>query len=426
MNCTFQKKRTVLMLGTALIIGVITQHAALAQNKNIGGSRGQSMTGGGSAKQFRGRSMGNGFQSKQRVRQSQSFNQGNRKLRGNQLSGLTGQRRSQSGTQARTKNYGNINPQRGRSGKSQSRIPMYGKGQNRIQETQHDNLAKLRSGVRQSKSAMLNGNRAQQKGQMKTGSLNPKRKGFQLLPQQKKNASLPYQQKIGGITGLNPKLPKLNAGLPKAKNFPNLSGKVNFSGKPGQLIPQPWKHFKQNNQAGNAWKHKPNLKYFKGSLQNCLKRCHYVRHHHHLHWGYQNWCGYYPRPCHWWYSWCGPRYYFDPSCCVTFNWYYCPVRVVYRGVAQHFRWHLGVNCVYIPGRGLGIQDVEPGSPAELAGLAPGMVIMQADGRELDSETVMPSVLEESDGLLNLAVIQDDSEQVYDVAVQMNQLASIGR
>jgi S1-C subfamily serine protease len=77
--------------------------------------------------------------------------------------------------------------------------------------------------------------------------------------------------------------------------------------------------------------------------------------------------------------------------------------------------------LFIPGRGIGIQEVEPGSPAELAGLTPGMVILQADGIGLTNDDVMSSIIEGSDGLLNLTVISDADENLFDVEVQMEQI-----
>lgn len=177
------------------------------------------------------------------------------------------------------------------------------------------------------------------------------------------------------------------------------------------------------NVQNRSWKHKQKNRCYKGSHYDCIRHCHHVRRHAHLHWNYVDWCGYYPTTCSWWYDWCGPTYYFDPTCCVSYSWNYCPVQVVYEGVAQNYSWHLGVNCVYIPGRGLGIQEVEAGSPAELAGLEPGMVIMQADGVQLDSETTMPSIIEGSSGMLNLDVISDSSEDSINVDVQMQKMAS---
>ena len=52
-----------------------------------------------------------------------------------------------------------------------------------------------------------------------------------------------------------------------------------------------------------------------------------------------------------------------------------------------------------------------------------MVIMQADGVELDGDTIMPSIIEQSDGTLNLDIITDSSEETINVEVQMEKMAS---
>lgn len=70
----------------------------------------------------------------------------------------------------------------------------------------------------------------------------------------------------------------------------------------------------------------------------------------HLHWSHPKWCGYYPRRCHWWYSYVGPTYYFDPTCSITYNWYYyhCPVDAQPLVSHPEIRWNLGIKCVLIP------------------------------------------------------------------------------
>ena len=144
-----------------------------------------------------------------------------------------------------------------------------------------------------------------------------------------------------------------------------------------------------------------------------------------MHWSYNNWCGYYPTTCHWWYNWCGSDYYFDPTCCVTYQWNYCPVQVISQGVVNKYSWHLGIDCVFIAGKGLGIQEVQAGSPADLAGLTAGMVIVQADGFDLAGEEVMPSVLQQSNGLLNLTILVEGDTEFYSADVEMLKVVTAG-
>ena len=137
------------------------------------------------------------------------------------------------------------------------------------------------------------------------------------------------------------------------------------------------------------------------------------------------WCGNYPTGCHWWYNWCGTEYYFDTTCSNSYNWLFCPVKIEHQGVVESYSWYLGLECVFIQGRGLGIVDVQAGSPAELAGLETGMVIIQADGYDVFEEDLMDSVIQESNGLLNLELVIDGDDNVASVEVEMQKLSSNG-
>ncbi len=124
-------------------------------------------------------------------------------------------------------------------------------------------------------------------------------------------------------------------------------------------------------------------------------------------WSWRKWCGYYPTCCHWWYSYCGPVYYFDPTCTLTYDWYnyyVCPVEVQSLVFAPEVRWALGLKCVLIPGKGLGIEAVKPDSPAELAGLEPGMIIISANGMAIIDESSMAIAIDQSGGVLQLDVL----------------------
>lgn len=87
-----------------------------------------------------------------------------------------------------------------------------------------------------------------------------------------------------------------------------------------------------------------------------------------------------------------------------------------------YQWHLGMECVYIPGLGFGIQEVEVGSPAQLAGLAQGMIINRANGQLLETESAMTDLMQASDGSLELNVVTDESGSEQLVQVQMEQVA----
>ncbi len=197
---------------------------------------------------------------------------------------------------------------------------------------------------------------------------------------------------------------------PGALGGSNLPGNANFgkSGPPNPLTNQNWQRLQQQ------WCHQPS--------QVLLSQCNHVRQNAHLHWQFNTWCGYYPTRCHWWYNWCGSKWYFDPTCAVTYRWYYYPCTVRTGVAVRQFSWHLGLNCVFIPGRGLGIQEVEAGSPAALAGLTEGMVIVAANGTELTDEGLMQGIIEGSSGLLNLTVLPQADAELADVTVQMARIA----
>jgi len=153
--------------------------------------------------------------------------------------------------------------------------------------------------------------------------------------------------------------------------------------------------------------------------------CRTVRRTPSLHWHFGKWCNFFPARCHWWYNWCGPTYYFDPTCCATYHWYYYPCRIVSEGTVQSFSWHLGLNCVFIPGRGLGVQEVEAGSPAELAGFQPGMILLTANGEDLATEGAMQRVIERSNGTLVITTLAKADTDPVTVTVTMARVAEVG-
>lgn len=155
-------------------------------------------------------------------------------------------------------------------------------------------------------------------------------------------------------------------------------------------------------------------------------RIQYLRRHsnHHFHWSWQKWCHFYPVRCHWWYAYCGPVYYFDPTCTTTCNWYdyyLCPVEIQTVVSAPEVRWNLGLKCILIPDKGLGIEAVKPESPADVAGLQPGMIITSAGGIAIVDETSMPRAIDRSGGVLDLEVLTSADAEPAQVTVQMEQM-----
>lgn len=189
--------------------------------------------------------------------------------------------------------------------------------------------------------------------------------------------------------------------------------------KPTVLKPNHKPHFKPH--------HKPNYKpNFKPNFKP-----HFKPHHkpHFKPWLHRktcfpkyNWCHYRPRHCHWWYDFCKPIRYCAPTECIRYVGTYVTCNAVVAGaVVEDARWHLGLKGVLLPGKGLGIESVEAGSPAEAAGLKAGMVVTVANGIQIADETSMPQAVEGSGGLLKLTVLDQADGQAADVTIQMQRL-----
>lgn len=78
----------------------------------------------------------------------------------------------------------------------------------------------------------------------------------------------------------------------------------------------------------------------------------------------------------------------------------------------------------LPGKGIGIEAVEPGSPAEQVGLRPGMVMTVANGIPLVDETSMQEAIRISGGVLQMTLLSEDGSQVLEGAVQMAQVGAV--
>lgn len=137
-----------------------------------------------------------------------------------------------------------------------------------------------------------------------------------------------------------------------------------------------------------------------------------------------HWC--HPRPawCHWWYDYCTPIRYCLPAHCVTYTYSYvtCGVRLP-SGVVVDTRWYLGLNGMLLPGKGFGIERVDSGSPAERAGLTPGMVITHCNGIDLVDENSFPAAVEQSGGVLRMTVLDKVDGQPASISVAMERLAT---
>lgn len=157
------------------------------------------------------------------------------------------------------------------------------------------------------------------------------------------------------------------------------------------------------NTAGFFGKHKHQQHHFLASLKS--------------HCSYNQWCHKAPQHCHWWYNYCAPI----RTCSVevvSVNYLVVPS---YRDghLVQDARWYLGISGMFLPGRGIGVEHVEPGSPAAQIGLIAGNVITAANGIALSSDADFEQVLAGSNGLLSLEVVVADgaAPQVVQLALQ---------
>jgi len=154
---------------------------------------------------------------------------------------------------------------------------------------------------------------------------------------------------------------------------------------------------------------------------------HWFGHHGHKgHFWHGKYRGHFHKPWNaWWYT-----YYPTLRTCQPVDYRYCNwnyVRSDYINPTgeqvQNASWYLGVQGLVLPGKGLGIEQVEPNSPAEQAGLQQGMVITKVNGIEMTSEEAMGQVMETSNGYLEMEVINQQDGQIVPIAVQMTSMAT---
>ena len=130
-----------------------------------------------------------------------------------------------------------------------------------------------------------------------------------------------------------------------------------------------------------------------------------------------------PHRCDWWTKICAPIRICRPVDVVRCHWNVVHCDTVIGGQVVDTRWYLGVEGVFLPGKGLGIESVAEGSPAAQVGLTAGMVIIQANGVALETEEAMQQVIASSQGILQVIVLSETSEQPLQGTIQMMRLAS---
>lgn len=140
----------------------------------------------------------------------------------------------------------------------------------------------------------------------------------------------------------------------------------------------------------------------------------------------QSWCHSNPKHCHWWYDWCHAIRYCEPVHYVHCGWQYvtCDYVVDGRVIVEDARWYLGLKGLFLPGKGIGIEEVTAGSPAAEVGLQPGMVITRCNGVDLVDETALNQVIEHSDGVLQMDLLLNGDQIPATCVVVMQRVTSV--
>ncbi|MEO2028757.1 MAG: PDZ domain-containing protein [Fuerstiella sp.] len=147
---------------------------------------------------------------------------------------------------------------------------------------------------------------------------------------------------------------------------------------------------------------------------------HIIKHNQH------HWCHTRPTSCHWWTQYCQPIAHSHHSQVITCDWnrVHCSTVLYVGAPPQNVQWYLGLKGILLPGKGLGIDAVEPNSPAEQVGLQPGMVITVCNGIQLVDEASMQEAIRISGGILQMTLLSADGSQVLEGTVRMSRVAAV--
>lgn len=139
-----------------------------------------------------------------------------------------------------------------------------------------------------------------------------------------------------------------------------------------------------------------------------------------------HWCHSRPTACHWWADYCQPIAHCHHQEVVVCDWnrVHCSATLHVGQPPQDVQWYLGLKGILLPGKGIGIDTVEAGSPAEAVGLQPGMVMTACNGISLVDEGSLQEAIRISGGVLQMTLLSADGTQVLQGTVQMTQIASV--
>ncbi|MEO2019414.1 MAG: PDZ domain-containing protein [Fuerstiella sp.] len=147
---------------------------------------------------------------------------------------------------------------------------------------------------------------------------------------------------------------------------------------------------------------------------------HIIKHNQH------HWCHTRPATCHWWTQYCQPIAHSHHNQVITCDWnrVHCSTVLHVGAPPQNVQWYLGLKGILLPGKGLGIDAVEPNSPAEQVGLRAGMVITVCNGIQLVDEASMQEAIRISGGILQMTLLSADGSQVLEGTVRMTRVAAV--
>jgi len=115
--------------------------------------------------------------------------------------------------------------------------------------------------------------------------------------------------------------------------------------------------------------------------------------------------------CAWWVNWYYHCYWHTCHHWCWDYWYPSHFQVIHCHAA--YSYYFGADLFAIPGIGLGVASIKPGSPAHESGLVAGDMIVSVNRQPLqglDSNDVMKHVIQTSGGVLNMEVLKETSDQ----------------
>ena len=122
--------------------------------------------------------------------------------------------------------------------------------------------------------------------------------------------------------------------------------------------------------------------------------------------------------CHWW-DYCVTPGYWDCWTPCHFRVIHCPPSA---GIVST-SWYFGIDCILIPDlSAYGIQEVDAGSPADMAGLVVGDMIVGINGSPITSEFDLSEAITVSGGHLHLDVVRDGADSSVEIHVDLARLA----